>query len=65
MRVLLHNVCLDADNIPADVNLEAELNEERLMQPDHHQIIHIDNERNNIAQGKRINIANMLYVRHQ
>jgi hypothetical protein len=57
---VLHNICLENDDIPLDINLEAEVEEERLMNPHNVEI----NERGNnpLAIAKRNNIANLLYI---
>lgn len=59
---ILHNICLETNDIPIDINLVAELEEERLMNPVNMVFI---NERGNnpLAIAKRNNIANLLYRR--
>jgi hypothetical protein len=57
---VLRNICLENDDIPLDINLEAEVEEERLMNPHNVEI----NERGNnpLAIAKRNNIADLLYI---
>lgn len=55
---ILHNVCLAQEDLPLNVNLEQEINEERIMNPPNPLILNVEN---NMAIEKRNNIANVLY----
>lgn len=56
---IFHNICLLYDDIPEDVDVDAEIDEERLMNPEH---IYIAEDNHNEAIMKRNRIANNLFV---
>lgn len=60
---ILHNICLETDDIPLDIDLDNELQEERIMQPNNMDARNIDNN-NALAIAKRNNIANLLSARY-
>lgn len=55
---ILHNVCLSLEGIPFNLNIEQELNEERVMNPP---IFLAEEGNNHEAIGKRNDIANALH----
>jgi hypothetical protein len=58
---ILHNICQGVNDILPDVNIDEELEEERLMNPENEAINdHINNPN---ALAKRNNIVNLLYMR--
>jgi hypothetical protein len=58
---ILHNICQGGNDILPDVNIDEELEEERLMNPENEAINdHINNPN---ALAKRNNIVNLLYMR--
>lgn len=60
---ILHNICLETNDIPLDIELNNELEEERIMQPNNMDGENIDGN-NALAIAKRNNIANLLSVRY-
>lgn len=56
---VLHNICLDGDDL-IDLDLEAEMAEERLLQPINPQLVLLPVDS---AETKRRNISNLLYTR--
>lgn len=55
---ILHNICLSLEDLPLNVNLEEEMNEERIMNPPNPLLPEVEND---AASNKRNNIANAIY----
>ncbi|KAJ8931288.1 hypothetical protein NQ314_015820 [Rhamnusium bicolor] len=58
---ILQNICQGSNDVPPDVNIYAEVEEERVMNPENENIQEQGN--NPPAIAKRNNIANVLYLR--